>query len=42
MPSQVRFHPSALEDAEAATAWYAARSMRAAKRFLDELDAWSI
>ncbi len=34
----VRFHPAALEDAEEAAAWYAERSVRAAVRFLDELD----
>jgi plasmid stabilization system protein ParE len=34
----VRFHPAALQDAEEAVAWYAERSVRAALRFLDELD----
>ena len=32
-------HPAALEEAEAATDWYAQRSPRAAERFLDEVDA---
>jgi plasmid stabilization system protein ParE len=32
-------HPAALEEAGAATDWYARRSRRAAERFLDELDA---
>ena len=32
-------HPAALEEAEAATQWYAQRSGRAAGRFLDEPDA---
>src|SRR5438105_2102689 len=34
----LRVHPAALEEAEAATDWYAQRSRRAAERFLDELD----
>jgi plasmid stabilization system protein ParE len=34
----VRFHPAALRDAGEAAAWYAERSVRAAVRFLDELD----
>jgi plasmid stabilization system protein ParE len=34
----LRIHPAALEEAEAATDWYAQRSRRAAERFLDELD----
>ena len=34
----LRIHPAALEEAEAATDWYAQRSSRAAERFLDELD----
>lgn len=38
MRRSVRFHPAALQDAEEAAAWYAERSVRAAARFLDELD----
>ena len=38
MQRSVRFHPAALQDAEGAAAWYAERSVRAAVRFLDELD----
>ena len=38
MRHSVRFHPAAVEDAEKAAAWYAERSIRAAIRFLDELD----
>ena len=38
MPRSVRFHPAALQDAEEAAVWYAERSVRAAVRFLDELD----
>jgi plasmid stabilization system protein ParE len=34
----LRIHPAALEEAEAATDWYAQRSRRAAERFLGELD----
>jgi len=34
----LRIHPAALEEAAAATNWYAQRSRRAAERFLDELD----
>mgnify|MGYP002402846407 CR=1 FL=1 len=34
----VRFHPAALDEAEAATDWYRQRSIRAAEMFLDELD----
>src|SRR5262245_3977912 len=34
---QIRFHPDALREAEAAVAWYRARSHQAAERFLDEL-----
>ena len=37
MPRTVRFHPDAVEEAEAATDWYVERSPRAAERFLDEL-----
>ena len=37
MQRSVRFHPAALQDAGEA-AWYAERSLRAAVRFLDELD----
>lgn len=33
----VRIHPAALEEAGAATDWYAQRSHRAAERFLNEL-----
>jgi plasmid stabilization system protein ParE len=38
MPRAIRFHPAALQDAHEAAAWYAERSVRAAIRFLDELD----
>jgi plasmid stabilization system protein ParE len=38
MRRSVRFHPAALEDADESAAWYADRSVRAAIRFLDELD----
>jgi plasmid stabilization system protein ParE len=38
MRRSVRFHAAALHDAEEAAAWYAERSLRAANRFLDELD----
>jgi plasmid stabilization system protein ParE len=38
MRRSVRFHPAALQDAGEAAAWYAERSVRAAVRFLDELD----
>src|SRR5262249_61070817 len=34
----VLFQPSAVHDADEATAWYAERTIRAAVRFLDELD----
>ena len=34
----LRIHPGALEEAEAATEWYAQQSRRAAERFVDELD----
>lgn len=34
----LRIHPAALEEAVAATDWYAQRSRRAALRFLEELD----
>jgi plasmid stabilization system protein ParE len=34
----LRIHPAALEEAEAALAWYAERSQRAAEMFMDELD----
>ena len=34
----VRFHPSALDESEAAVDWYRRRSIRAAEMFLDELD----
>jgi plasmid stabilization system protein ParE len=36
-PRTARIHPDALQEAEAATDWYAERSPRAAERFLDEL-----
>ena len=35
----VGFHPEAVEEAEAAATWYARRSTRAAKRFVEELGA---
>jgi plasmid stabilization system protein ParE len=38
MRRSVRFHPAARRDADEAAAWYAERSVRAAVRFLDELD----
>jgi plasmid stabilization system protein ParE len=38
MRRSVRFHPAAQQDADEAAAWYAERSLRAAVRFLDELD----
>jgi len=38
MPRSVHFHPEAMRDADEAAAWYAERSIRAAARFLDELD----
>lgn len=34
----LRVHPAALDEAEAATDWYARRSVSAARMFLDELD----
>jgi plasmid stabilization system protein ParE len=34
----LQIHPDALEEAEAAVDWYARRSWRAARLFLDELD----
>ena len=34
----LRIHPAALEEAEAALDWYAQRSKRAARMFLDDLD----
>ncbi|MSV32471.1 MAG: type II toxin-antitoxin system RelE/ParE family toxin [Bryobacterales bacterium] len=34
----VRFHPDAVEEAEAAVDWYAKRSRRVANRFLLELE----
>jgi len=36
--ASVRIHPSALDEAEAATEWYRRRSARVARMFLDELD----
>jgi len=38
MRRSVSFHPAAQQDADEAVAWYAERSVRAAVRFLDELD----
>lgn len=38
MRRPVRLHPAALRDTDEAAAWYAERSLRAAQRFLDELD----
>jgi plasmid stabilization system protein ParE len=35
----VRIHPAALEETEAAMAWYGKRSSRAAEAFLDEFDS---
>jgi plasmid stabilization system protein ParE len=35
---QIRFHPAAVEEAEAALDWYAERSPRAAARFVTELE----
>lgn len=35
---QLEFHPDALQDAENAVAWYAERSMRAAERFVGEME----
>jgi toxin ParE1/3/4 len=34
----VTFHPDAVDEAEAATRWYRARSLRAAARFVDEVN----
>jgi plasmid stabilization system protein ParE len=39
MPSPVEFHPAAVDEAEAAALWYAARSPRAARAFDAELAA---
>lgn len=39
--SRVRFHPAALDEADAAAAWYAERSESTPERFLEELD-WAI
>lgn len=39
IPSQVSFHPAAIEEAEAAARWYRQRSARAAARFLDEINS---
>jgi toxin ParE1/3/4 len=36
---QLEFHPHALREAENAVAWYAERSMRAAERFVQEMEA---
>jgi plasmid stabilization system protein ParE len=39
MPKRTpEFHPEAVEEARAARAWYAARSLEAAGRFMAELD----
>jgi len=38
MRRSVSVHPAAQQDADEAVAWYAERSVRAAVRFLDELD----
>jgi len=38
MVRSIRFHPVTLQDADEAAAWYAVRSVRAATRFLEELD----
>ncbi len=38
MQRSVSFHPAAQQDADDAAAWYAERSVRAAVRFLDELE----
>jgi plasmid stabilization system protein ParE len=35
----LEFHPRALQEAENAVAWYAERSMRAAERFVEEVEA---
>jgi toxin ParE1/3/4 len=35
----VRFHPEAANEVEAALAWYAERSVRAAERFIEELSS---
>lgn len=35
---QVEIHPDALAEAEAAVAWYAARSARAPAAFIEEID----
>jgi plasmid stabilization system protein ParE len=37
-PLRLRFHPAAVDEAEAALAWYAERSAQAASRFLAELE----
>jgi plasmid stabilization system protein ParE len=37
MAKRLNFHPKALEEAEAATRWYAVRSRQAADEFLSEL-----
>lgn len=38
---RVSFHPAALEEADAAAAWYAERSESTPERFLEEVD-WAI
>ena len=38
MRTSVSFHPAAQQDADDAAGWYAERTVRAAVRFLDELD----
>jgi plasmid stabilization system protein ParE len=37
-PVAVRFHPAAIEEAEAAAEWYVRRSPRAAELFLEEVE----
>jgi plasmid stabilization system protein ParE len=39
--NRVSFHPAALEEADAATAWYAERSEFSPELFLEELD-WAV
>ena len=35
---QISFHPDAIDEAEAAARWYRQRSVRAAARFVDEVN----
>ena len=35
---EISFHPAALDEAEAAARWYGQRSLRAASRFVDEIN----